>query len=324
MAKKVLLIGGLGFIGYHLSRELSNNDFEVSIAHRSKLPKSESDYELLHLDLHSMALDVLVDKLKEFDFVVFCGGADDRTLPIGDAAAFYYQENVVPCLRLVEASLETKLEKIVLLGSYFSHFDRNRPEWQLKEKHPYIKSRYLQQIKPVDLAQNKLQVSTVEIPYVFGAAPGKIPLWKPLVDYIDKMPFVFYTNGGTNIMSVEQVAKAVSGVLNAKEYKSHWIIGSENVSWTKLVQMFARALGKKRRVILIPDFIVSSIAFLVKVYFKLFRKQAGLDPYHFVNVQTANTFLDLEESRSALGYSKVDMQKSINATVEACGYALKE
>ncbi len=324
MSKKVLLIGGLGFIGYHLSKELSSNDFAVSIAHRSKLPKAESDFDLLHLDLDAMALEVLVDRLKGFDFVVFCGGADDRTMPIGDATDFYYKENVVPCLRLVEASLETGIEKIVILGSYFSHFDRARPEWKLKEKHPYIKSRYLQQIKPVDLAQNKLQVSTVEIPYVFGAAPGKVPLWKPLVEYIDKMPFVFYTQGGTNIMSVEQVAKAVLGVLNTKEYKSHWIIGSENVSWTKLVQMFATALGKKRRVILLPDFMVRSLALLVKGYCKLFKKQTGLDPYHFVEVQTANTFLELENSRRALAYPKVDMQKSIKETVEACGFSVKK
>ena len=323
MSKKVLIIGGLGFIGYHISNLMSRNDLVVTIAYRSNSSKYDSDYNLIHLDLNSMSVETLEELLKEFSFVIFCGGADDRRMPVGDAESFYYKENVIPCLKLVEASLNSNVEKIIILGSYFSHFDRSKPEWNLKEKHPYIKSRHLQQIEPIELASNKLQVSTVEIPYVFGSAPGKIPLWKPLINYIDKMPFVFYTKGGTNIMSVEQVAKAVLGVLNSKKYKAHWIVGSENVSWTKLVQMISVALGKRRSVILIPNFMAKTIAFFVKVYFRLAKKQPGLDPYHFIDVQTANTFLELKDSMKDLAYDKVNMQQSINDTVKACGYTVK-
>lgn len=324
MPKKALVIGGLGFIGYHISKLLASNDLTVTIAYRSKSPKHNSDHNLIRLDLTSMAVETVEELLKEFSFVIFCGGADDREMPVGDPESFYYNENVLPCLKLVEASLNSKVEKVIILGSYFTYFDRTKPVWKLKEKHPYIKSRHNQQTKTVKLAQNKLQVSTIEIPYVFGATPGKIPLWKPLINYIDKMPFVFYTKGGTNIMSVEQVAKAVLGVVNADKYKPHWIVGSENVSWTKLIQMVASGLGKKRSVILIPNFMAKSLAFLANVYFRLANKQFGLDLYHFIDVQTANTFLDINESMQELAYNRVSMQKSINETVKACGYTAND
>jgi len=324
MPKKALIIGGLGFIGSHISALLSSSGFDLSIAYRSKPPKHNPDTNLIHLDLNSTPVEELRKILGKFNYIIFCGGADDRKIPKGDAAAFYYKENVKPCLKLVESSLDTQVEKIIILGSYFSHFDRIKPTWNLKEKHPYIKSRYLQQIESTQLSQNKIQVSILEIPYVFGAAKGMTPLWKPLVDYINKMPLIFYTKGGTNIMSVEQVAKAVLGVLNTEKYQSHWIIGSENVSWTKLIQMISTALDKKRRVILVPNFIVKFSMLFIQAYFKFTKRQSGLDPYHYIDVQTSNTFMDVRNSMKSLSYEKKDMQESINDTVRACGYTINE
>lgn len=319
MSPKVLVIGGRGFIGTHILKVLTENGLEVTIAQRSTSSTSESDFPLIHLDLASIAVEALAELLKGFRYVIFCGGADDRTMPIGDAADFFYAENVVPCVKLAEASSAAEVEKMVILGSYFTHFDREVPAWNLAATHPYIRSRQLQQTESIEAAHNGLQVSTIEIPYVFGAAPGKTPLWKPLIDYIRLTPVVFYPKGGTNIMSVQQVAQAVLGVLNVSSYRSHWIVGSQNVSWTQLVQMIAAALGKRRSVILVPTSMVYIAAWLVRLYFTLASKQPGLDLYHFIDVQTAHTFLNVEDSMRELGYEPADMQAAIEETVKACG-----
>lgn len=319
MPQKVLIIGGLGFIGSHISQVLTENDLKVTVAQRSTLSTSESTYPLIHLDLASIPVVDLVELLKGFRYVIFCGGADDRTMPIGDAAAFFYRENVAPCVKLAEASSIAGVKKMVILGSYFTHFDREVPAWNLAATHPYIQSRQLQQKESAETAHNGLQVSTLEIPYVFGAAPGKTPLWKPLIDYVRLSPLVFYPKGGTNIMSVQQVAQAVLGVLNASTYRPHWIVGSENVSWTQLIQMIATALGKRRRVVLLPTALVRFFARLAKLYLRLSKKQMGLDLVHYIDVQTSNTFLDVEESMRALGYGPADMQGAIEETVRASG-----
>jgi len=319
MSEKALIIGGHGFIGYHISKQLSDNGLKVTIAHRSKELKQQSDHKLVYLDLELISDAKLKDMVLEYAYIIFCGGADDRTTPEGNAESFYYNANVLPCIKLAKASLASNIKKIIILGSYFSYFDRLNPGWHLKEKHPYIMSRHLQYTKTTEVVKNKIDICTIEIPYVFGSTPDKTPLWKPLISYINKMPIVFYTKGGTNIMDVGQVAKAIMGVINSKKHQPHWIIGSENVSWTKLIEMISIGLGKKRKVILIPNIIVRIIALVVKAYFSIFNKQPGLDPYHFIEVQTLNTFLNLSNSMKDLDYSKVNMQESINQTVMACG-----
>jgi len=212
------------------------------------------------------------------------------------------------------------VKKVVILGSYLNYFDRLTPEWKLKERHPYIKSRHLQQVEPREMAGSKVHVCTVEIPYVFGAAPGMVPLWKPLVKYIDKMPFIFYSKGGTNIISVEQLAQAIRGILRTQDDRSRWTVGAENLKWTEMIEMISLALGKKRRVITIPNFIMKGIGAAVKFYFSLTNKQTGLDPYHYIEVQTSDTYLEVEETMNVLEYERVEMQKVINDTVKACGY----
>ncbi len=320
MPRKVLIIGGLGFIGYHIRQELSSADLDIFIAYRNTPAQLPSDAKLIQLNIQSETVDSLRNMIQDFQYILFCGGADDRQIPTEDAFRFYYGENVVPCKKLVEATQGTKVEKVLILGSYFTHFNRTRPRWKMAERHPYVKSRMLQQSEVIPLADRSTEVSVIEIPYVFGATPEKIPLWKPLIQYIDRMPIIFYTKGGTNIMSVEQLAQAIKSILNTSVYQPHWIVGSDNVRWTELIQMIARALGKKRRVVLLPNMLVYSIGFLLKVYGKIVGKQWGLDPYYFIEVQSSETFLDLEDTKRSLSYVNMDMQQSINETVRACGF----
>lgn len=84
-----------------------------------------------------------------------------------------------------------------------------------------------------------------------------------------------------------------------------------------MISMINIALGQKRVIIILPTFIIKFFALLIKFYFKITGKQFGLDLYHFITVQTANTFFETKESMQELKYGKVDMQDSINATVRA-------
>lgn len=318
MSQKVLVIGGRGFIGSHICRTLSEHDFSVTIAQRSSPGIPSPSVPVIQLMLNTISIDDLTEVLSGYAYVIFCGGADDRAIPTGDVNEFFFTENVAPCLKLTESASLAGVKKLVILGSYFTHFDREVPAWKLKERHPYIRSRGLQQTETVNAAHSGLEVTTFEIPYVFGATAGKIPLWKPLIRYIDLMPMVFYPRGGTNIMSVQQVAQAVLGLLRTEEYRPHWLIGSENVSWTALIHMIAAALGKRRLVVSLPKWMMQSVAWVIKGGLAIRGKRVGLDLPHFMAVQTANTFLDITDSMEGLGYQKTDMQQAINETVAAC------
>jgi dihydroflavonol-4-reductase len=317
---KVLVIGGFGFIGYHLMRALKRAGYYALASSRSKSLFDQQLGDALFIDLKSMTDEHLRSILREFSVVIFAGGVDDRSIPSGDASSFFYDGNVAPCVRLAVLCRELPVKKIVILGSYFSHFCRTRPEWKMADRHPYVKSRKLQHEETVAASLGDTEIVTLDLPYIFGSTPGKIPLWKPLVKYIRSSPIILYTNGGTNIVSVEQVAQATIGAMEMASHNESWTVGDANVSWKEMIALIANAMGMKRRIVALPNIIVRVFALLAGFYFRLTCKQSGLNPYYFISTQTANTFLNTEPSMEKLKYTHADMQKSIEATVRACGY----
>ncbi|MDA7501987.1 NAD(P)-dependent oxidoreductase [Chitinophagales bacterium] len=316
--QKVLVIGGLGFIGYHIVNELKQQGFEVEIASRKKKLKQIYKAPVVQVELPAMSDEELLEVLSPYNSIIFAGGADDRSIPQGDVDEFFYNGNVRPCLRIAQLSHKLPINKMIILGSYFSHFARSRPDWKMIERHPYLKSRLQQLEKTIEAASEKLHVSCLEIPYVFGSTPGLTPLWKPLVEYIAKSPIVFYTKGGTNMVAVEQVAQAIAGMLKTKQRRDHWLMVGDNLSWKQLIDLISSAAGKKKTVISLPNFVVRIAALFTKFYFRLKGKNSGLDPYHFIETQTAETFLYDEESPLYLKYDKSDIAKSVGETVRAC------
>lgn len=318
--EKVLVIGGLGFVGYHIVNELQSRNYIVSIGSRSSKEDEYSKAPIVHIDLKGMSDAELKSVLADFNHVIFAGGADDRTIPKGNAEEFFYNENVVPCVRLIKTCNKTGIKKMIILGSYFSHFNREKPEWKMAERHVYVKSRKLQQEETEAISDGSTAVITLELPYIFGATPGRVPLWKPLVKYVKSMPVLFYTSGGTNMVSVESVAQAVNGAIENAVHKDRWIVGGENVSWKEMLGMFSKSLGKKRIIITVPTFLVRFFSFLVSLFFKVSGKQTGLNLYHFISTQTSKTYLNTEDSMNVLKYSKSDIQKAIDDTARSCGY----
>lgn len=318
MANNVLIIGGLGFIGFHIVRELQQQNYQVTIGSRTTLTSKETIAPIVKIDLHQMSDAEIEQIISDFDILIFAGGADDRTFPNEPAETFFYNGNVTPCVRLARISRSLKTQKIIILGSYFSYFNRIRPEWKMAEQHPYVKSRLLQYSESITASEDKTHIVVLEIPYVFGAVPGKIPLWKPLINYIKKSPIVFYTKGGTNIVAVEQVAAATLGAIENVNQHDCIPIGNNNVTWKQLIGMISKSLGKKRIVVSIPTPIVKVVASIAKLYFRLRKKQTGLDVSHFIKIQASKTYLETDDSMRLLNYQKVDMQKAIDETVAAC------
>ncbi len=319
--QNILFIGGLGFIGYHAIKALTENNYKVTVLARSAPETATNGFNILVKNISQASDSELVELLKPFDFVVFGGGADDRTIPTGDAAQFFYNENVVPCVRLARASQKTKVQKIVILGSYFVHFNRVCPEWKMAERHVYVRSRVLQETETIAAAREnggKTAVVALELPYIFGVAPQKTPLWKPLIQYIKQSPIVFYTEGGTNMMSVAQVAAAILGAIKYAQHGDCLPTGGENLRWDAMLKMMMDSLGKRKPIVALPKWLVLPFAWLTGVFFKITGKQSGLNPYHFIEVQSSKTWFDASETMQYLHInSSFDLPKAIDETVKA-------
>jgi len=235
--------------------------------------------------------------------------------PKAPAYLFFKQANVDSTVRFIRLCLRAHVGNVVLLGSYFSHFARLWPELELPRHHPYIRSRVEQEDAATAEAGSDVTLAVLELPYIFGAMPGRIPLWKPLIDYVRAAPLMLYPRGGTNCISVQHVAEAVVGAIGKN---GRFLVGDENLSWKDLLGRISAPTGRKKPIVTLPDWLVCSGASLLRALHSLQDRESGLEPVEFVKVQTADTFFDPAPARAALGFGSGGLDDALAATVAAC------
>lgn len=320
---RVLVVGGTGFLGYHATLTLLARGHAVtSVSRRPPAPQMQLPPSVAVRTLDSEALDD--DGARRLcqghEALVFAAGADDRTTPPAPAYPFFHRANVETAARLFAAARAAGATRGVLLGSYFAHFDRLWPELALAQHHPYIRSRREQERACQEAAGSSLALAILELPYIFGAMPGRRPLWAPLFGYLARSPLVLYTAGGTNAVSVEDVAQAIAGALERPGATGVHLVGDENLTWPALIARLLRPLGKRRRVLTLPRSLVTLTARAVRLVHRLKGRQAGLDPVEFVKLQTRETFFDPAPARAALGFTGGGLDQAIAATATASGF----
>ena len=211
---------------------------------------------------------------------------------------------------------KASVQKVVILGSYFTTLNRNFPEWKMAEKHPYVASRVAQEQESIAASSGKTAVVILELPYIFGSVPHKTPLWKPIIDYVKSSYWVFYTEGGTNMVAVETVADAVLGTIESAKHGDCLFVGDENWTWKQMLEKIALNLHKKRKIVTIPNGIVKFFAQIYLLYLNATKKEFGLNPVEFIKTQTAFTFLDAKQTQMYLGYTSSNLSNAIAQCVK--------
>jgi nucleoside-diphosphate-sugar epimerase len=319
---KTLIIGNTGFLGHHTVLELLNKGHEVTGVSLTPLPgeiPEKPQVRQVLADLNLLTDDELLALLEGMEGLVFAAGADDRTIPNSPAYPFFHKANVESTRRLIRLARQAGIKKAVVFSSYFVYFARNLPDMKLGEKHPYIRSRLAQIDAALEEAGDDLSVSFLLLPYIFGTLPGKMPLWKPLIDYLDSWsPWVFYPAGGTAMVSVEEVATAAVAALERGEAGMEYPIVSNNLSWMEFIDRIQGYLGNHKRVFTLPNWLDRVGARFLEGNLKSKGKESGLNPVSFIDLQTRLTYLDTEYSSGLLGYQHGNFEPALKDTVEVC------
>lgn len=196
---KIFIVGGTGLLGSESAAELIRRGHQVkSIAlpplpHHSTIP---SEMEIVFGNYMTMTDEELTEHLKGMDALVFSAGVDERVEFPAPVLDYYVKYNVEPIDRLLNISKKIGIRKAVIMGSYFAYFAKQWPEKRLVEKHPYIKSRIIQEEVAMRYNGNGMDVMVLELPYIFGTQPGRKPVWTFLVESIQNMKCItLYTKG---------------------------------------------------------------------------------------------------------------------------------
>lgn len=210
---RVLVIGGTGFIGFHIVQALLAHAMQVTIFSRDpeKAKAIFAEYprarELRYLkgDLDRCSEVELAGVLHAFDKLVFSAGVDERIQPDGDAYEFFKKANVDSCEKLFRAAQLSKVTHVALLSSIFLTMARTQPELELAEKHPYIRSRIEQNDIGQALAKHHFILTTIELPWVFGVSPHIESQWNSSITYARIGTPLLSCRGGVNVIAVQSV-----------------------------------------------------------------------------------------------------------------------
>jgi nucleoside-diphosphate-sugar epimerase len=317
-----MIIGGTGFLGYHITRALTSNGHQISIIALPPMPAEglfPEGIDIKLVDVNQLSDPELGQLMNGHDAIIYAAGVDDRTIPKAPAYPFFYKHNVETTKRVFAIARQTGVRRGVLLSSYFLHFDRIWPHLELSQHHPYIRSRKEQAREAIEACMPDLEVMVLELGYIFGSMPGRKPLWAPLVNYLrSPLPFIFYPSGGTNVIAVETVAEAVTGALEKGEGGKHYTIGDQNMTWVEMLQNMMTAMSIRKKIITLPVWLTNIAAVILKTIHWLSAKESGLEPVEFMKVQTSLTFLDSSEAMRSLNYQSGDLSEAFRKTVQAC------
>ena len=116
MAKKVLVVGGSGFLGSHVADELTEKGYEVTIFDQKKSTWINDNQKFIESDL--LDREHVIKSLEGFNFVIHFAGIAD----IGESKEKpleTIETNIIGTANLLEGCRKNKIEKFIFASSVY-------------------------------------------------------------------------------------------------------------------------------------------------------------------------------------------------------------
>jgi dihydroflavonol-4-reductase len=320
---KVFVIGGTGLLGSEAARELIRRGHVVASMALPPVPKGAAlppEMEIQLGNYMELSDDELRKRLAGCEGLVFAAGVDERVESAPPIYEFFKKYNITPLERLLKVGRESGVRHVVICGSYFVHFDRIWPRMELGRWHPYIRSRRDQEAMALSFAGDGMDVAVLELPYIFGAQPGRKPVWLFLVEMIRGMKgATMYPRGGTAMVTVRQVGQAIAGALERNRGGTAYPIGYYNLTWVEMLAVMHRHLGVPgKRIRTIPDWMFSLGTRKVQRQQRAAGHEGGLNLSKFTALQCSNQFVDKSLGAEPLGVQPDDIDAAIGESIRLC------
>ncbi len=317
------MIGGTGLLGSEAARVLIERGHEVVSIALPPIPEGARLPEEMKIEFGNyleMSDDEIRGFLKGCDGFVFAAGVDERVEGPAPIYDLYDKYNIAPVKRLLALCKECGVKHAAICGSYFSYFVKTKPELELTKWNPYIKSRIDQEKAAMSFADNDFSVAVLELPYIFGAQPGRRPVWMFLAEQISSSKgSVMYPSGGSTMVTVRQVGEALAGALEKTEGGKCWPIGWENLTWNEMLKIACKAMGcPEKKIKNIPRWMFNMG---VKSQYKQ-QQKAGIDGGLYLprlgDIQYSCLFIDKALGCEPLGVQPDNIEAAITESIRLC------
>lgn len=168
MKKNFLIIGGTGFIGYHLAKEALKKGFKVSSISKNSPKKIRYLKKVNYIIADVTNKKSIKKKIKEnFQYIVNLSGYVDHSNKINT-----YKTHYLGCKNISNFFLEKKIKKFVQIGSSMEYGIAKSPQkesFNCKPKSAYGKAKLLATQHLLDLyRQKKFPVTILRLYQVYG------------------------------------------------------------------------------------------------------------------------------------------------------------
>jgi dihydroflavonol-4-reductase len=323
---KILICGGTGLTGYYAALAALADGHEVGFLAIDDIDLSGWYPERVHrnfADVFALSEDELFPYFKGYDAMAYCVGPGCRVMPPAPSYDFFHKHLVEDAAKVFRAARRAGVGRAVVTGSYFATFDRMYPKKKLAVYHPYVRCR-LEQAEKLLAEAGGMDVMILECPYVFGAVPGRTPMWKDvLIERLFRYPAVFFPGGGTTMITAQHVGEAVLGALKYGDGGIRYPIGDENRTFHWMVEAFEEGLGIQKPIFHPSAGLCGKGAQLLAARPAAREgKQAGLDLYHLMTgVMSKELYIPdqtLEAMSEQLHYGRGGVREAILETMKAC------
>lgn len=317
---KVFMIGGTGLLGSEGAKELVARGHDVSSIALPPVPEGAQlppEMKLTLGNFMEMSDAELKKQMKGCEGFVFAAGVDERMEGPAPIYDMFKKFNITPLERLLRIAKECGVKRAVVCGSYFTYFAKIWPKLHLTRWHPYIRSRVDQEEMALSFADENFSVAVLELPYIFGAQPGRKPVWVFLVEQIRGMRgATMYPRGGTTMVTVKQVGQAIASALERNAGGNAYPIGYENLTWVKFLKIVHKHMGvPDKRIVTIPRFLYVMGARKIMKAQRAAGNEPGLDMVRFADLQCAELYIDKSLGCDPLGVMPDDIDAAIGESI---------
>ena len=331
MSKKLMIVGGTGFLGFYTAKLALSKGYKVgsiSILDDDLVNKDLSSWypkeiDSTILDVFSASEEEITKAMKGYDYMIYAVGPDDRYTPKAPSYEFFHYRLVDCCAKVFRAAEKAGVKKAGVYNSYFAYFDRRYPEMRLAQKHPYIRCR-VEQAKLLNEQKKKMEVVVLELPYIFGSMEARVPIWRSvfLDRFVNGHKVAFFSKGGTTMIAIEHIAEAGIGAIEYGKDGERYPIGDENRSFKWMLEYMCKCKGVDKKVILPPTWMCVMGGKAIQNKDKRKGLEGGLD-FGLVMKEIMSKDMVLEPElmdkvNAELHISRGGLEEAIQKTMDRC------
>ncbi len=303
--KTVLITGGSGFLGFHLTRFLLKKGYKIAVIDTERTDIKNKNVIFIKADINNKGL--IQKYFKNIDYVVHAAAA----LPILHDRNKIFKTNVDGTKNVLEAALKNKVRRLVFISSTAVYgVPKDLPERETSPLNPighYGESKVEGEKLCLDYNKKGLSINILRPKTFLGPERlGVFTLWFEAI-YNNKP--VFILGNGHNLyqlLEVKDLCNVINSALTCKSSGEVFNIGTEKFgTWRQDLGALIKHARSESRIISLPVFPSQAILALLEAL-----NLSPIVAWHYKTLPV-NSYVSIDKAKKYLSFKPIKSNQDI-------------